>query len=327
VGVIEIQRSTLGNLDLLARGNQAKLYRAPGATVPGIAGPLVYKEYLPGVRRERLGIRNSLSGLIRLRDDVSAQHRAIIDRRSAWPRAIVLEGTETLGLLMTELAPHYFTDITYGTGRRDHLPRDSALYLQTDDQLQKVGLPPLTEEGRMWLMARTLSFMNLLHGLGIIVGDFSSNNVVFGIDHADQSRNQPIFVDVDSFRMATGVPALTQSHTPDWESPEHLRHRAEYHALVRANAGANEQARAGAAMRVQDRRSDVYKTALFVMRNFHSGENPHSVNYSEQAIARLAALRPGFVPFLERALSEDPRKRPTMNELTKAFVGDVARKP
>ena len=326
--MIELERASLGNLVELDRGSQAVVFRAGEVTVPGVTGPFVYKEYLPKVRAGRHGIRNSLSGLIRIHQEQADKHRAMLDMRSAWPLAVVLQDGVALGLIMRELPQKYFTEIRFSTGRVKTVTCDSALYLQDDDELAARNLTLLTETGRMWLMARTLSFMNLVHEIGLIVGDFSPNNVVFHINAVDQTKNEPIFVDVDSFRLATGVPALAQAHTPDWETPESVRNASRYRALVRSNAGANDLARAGAAMRVQDRASDVYKVALFVMRNFHTGENAHSVMTSPGAFDRLAKIQPSFVPALKRALSEDPKARPTMNELTRAFVGNLAaRKP
>lgn len=321
MGVLEVARGDVGRIEKIAEGNQAVVYRAPDLTLPGLKGPFVYKEYKPKVRAERPGIRNSLSSLIRLRDDVSDSSRAIIDKRSAWPLAVVLDGELAIGLIMRELPAAYFTDIHYFTGRVARLVADSALYLQSDDDLRDAKLTVLTESGRMWLVARTLGFMNVLHNLGVVVGDFSGNNVAFAIDAKDQSRNQSMLVDADSFRLASGVPAFIQAHTPDWETPESVRNAATYRALVRASASPNELARAGAAMRVQDKASDVYKAALFVLRNFHVGENAHSVTQSESALKRLTDLQPGFVPVLKRALSDDPKQRPSMNDLTKAFKG------
>ncbi|TFB96275.1 MULTISPECIES: hypothetical protein [unclassified Cryobacterium] len=321
--MISVRRDALGGLKPLNSGSQAILYRAPAVTLPGSDGPYVYKEYRSKVRSGiEHGIRRSLVGLIRVRSGATPAQRQRIDASSVWPVAVVEDHVGAIGLLMREIPDRFFVQVTTSSGKTFRDPAEASLYLQPEADIRARNLTPLTLHGRLYLTARLLRYVALMHELDVVIGDFSSANVLFFIHPTEQKeRNSVMFVDVDSYRLGSGVPALVQGHTPDWQTPENAKRSALYKSLVAAGASANQIASARAAVDIQDKRSDVFKTAILILRLFDGGEKSLSTRHSPESMAKITKFRgKRFAATLAAALAAEPKDRPTIDVLFDDFV-------
>lgn len=322
--MLELKDGSLGRLERLASGGQAHIYRAPDVTLSGEQGPFVYKRYRDSVvEGRRPAVRTALSALIRVRTSATDADRNMIDRRSTWPLAVVVdEHGGATGCIMREIPRPYFCTLSLSTGKTLESPWEWSLHLQPAAEVAARGLPPLTEARTMYLLARVLQFSAMLHRLDVVVGDFSSANILVTINQTDDRGCSPMFVDVDSYRRGSAVAAIQQPHTPGWETPENVHHRRLEVSLRQSGADANQIARARARRRIQDRPSDVYKAGLLIIRTLDGGPDAGFLRTSAVAEQRLRQLRGRRnAETVLAALRAQPASRPTMDEVSAAFTG------
>lgn len=313
--------ASLGPLEQLGRGGQAVVFRAPGASVPGVRGRLVFKRYhedwLDG---RRTAVAHSVGRLIAVRDTTPIGR---LDTHSTWPVAVVSEdgGPESaLGVLIRELPTTCYVDTVVFTGTRRSLWEISK-QLQAPDDLARRGLPVLDPVQRLTLLARLAQFAAFLHRSGVIMGDLSGRNVVLRRDPAGGIH--PMLVDTDGYRLVGQGSHFPQGNTPDWEAPESLRASERLDRLKAAGGSdSSEAVRLAAQANVQNQRSDVYKVALLALRLFHEGRDHTLIRTSATAGAALQGLvgaRRSAV--VDAGLDGDPARRPTMAELARALSG------
>jgi serine/threonine protein kinase len=293
----------------------------PGVHLDGETGPFVYKEYKKGVVAGReIAVRSGLRTLIRARLGWSKRERAAVDRRCAWPLAVVTEGNGATGLLMRRLPEQYFRQIRFSTGAEKVAEMKLQLFLQHDAEVRARGLPPLDDTGRLHLYGRVLGHLATLHGLGVVVGDISDSNVMVAVNARDQTAHLPMFIDTDSARLRSSVAPLTQPNTPAWDAPEHLALAARLTELKRSRAPQREIERLAARQRVQTAESDVFKAGLLGLRLMATAQDQRVLRASPQARDRWRGLiGASRCRALEAALAVDPQDRPTMAELSSAL--------
>lgn len=318
--VTYLHRSQFGLLKRFASGGQAHLYRVDGLTIDGGRGPFVYKEYKPRVVvGKKPAVRYSLSALARIRENATAEAQTVINGRSAWPLAVVVDDGGATGFVMREIPKRFFLQLKLSTGTVKVEPAELSHFLQNPTDRAARGIPELRDSTKVYLMLRVLNTVKLFHDLGVIIGDFSGANLLAWMD-PNTGHGSPFFVDTDSFRVAGAVPAIHQPHTPDWQTPESLRNEQIYLQLKRSGADPNALAKARSAALFQDRASDVYKVALLMLRLFDGGDNALTLRASSAAEANLRRLRsPARAQVLLSALAHNPKDRPTIGELAQSF--------
>ncbi|MBN1173058.1 MAG: hypothetical protein JXA67_12860 [Micromonosporaceae bacterium] len=253
----------LGQRSLLDRGGQGEVYAI--ANDPAA----VYKKYNAAALATL--DQDALTAMVRLPGELSSADARLLAERSAWPNAVVTSGGSVTGFLMPRVPQRFSVSMTLPSGSRQKLGK-TQLLLNEDAFLHRVGLL-VTDRFRLEFLFDTAETLERLHCLGIVVGDFSPNNLCF--DLADRPRCY--FIDCDAMRVR-GVTALPQVETSDWEAPS------------------GEQ-RATTA-------TDAYKFALLAVRLFAGEQNltdPAPLDRAGPAVRRLA----------ERGLSTDTGSRPS----------------
>lgn len=318
----ELKPDELGRLDKLAAGGEAVIYRVPDLTLPGESGPFVYKQYRDRVadgRRE--AVRNGLRSLIRVRELAPSRARDVLGGRSVWPLAVVADERGATGCIMREVPPTFFRTLTLSTGRTRHRPWAWELHLQHPNDVAARGLPTLDDGDVFFLLARALRFLAEVHDLDVVIGDLSSANILISAVPGSPKECRPMFVDVDAYRRASGMSALTQAHTAGWWTPESRRHRAEWKALEAKGAPHHEVAQARARSRIQDKPSDVYKAGLLVLRTMDAGPDSGQLLKSAIGVERLRRICGSRnADVVLQSLSDDPLNRPSASAVAAAFT-------
>lgn len=310
---VEVQRSSLQLGDKLGDGGQARgVWRV--LNQHGQPSGLAYKEYKKKIL-DTWGpsIRHGIPALIQVRTRLDSRRQRELDERAVWPLAVVVDGSGATGVLMREFPPEYIVKLQLFTGVSPK-PNELVRYLAADAEITSIGLPKMSLEQRAQLAYRTALRLQLLHSLGVVVGDFSAANILVCLTHAGHS---PLMVDCDSYRVATLGAHLPQPNTPNWQAPET---RA---LTLRINAGGTEAQLAS--MRAQrdvlTKPTDVYKFGLLLLRLFHTGTDHTMVRSSPSAEAQLRQLFRSRAPQLLACLAERPAARPTMNRVVALLQG------
>ncbi len=311
--------SALGSLAYLTRGGTAKIYRAPGYSLPG-EGPLIYKEYLPKIRGDAgPALTAGLRSLTEFRVNLAADARAKLDQRAIWPLVVATaaDGSAT-GILLREIPGEFF-----------HRPGKVLEFQQlfnADADASKAGFPVVDQPTRLILLTRFAEAMMLLHDLGIVFGDVSARNIAFCLG----AKPRVMLVDTDSARRTGTRGAFgAQPHTPTWEPPEALSANRQLTYLRRLGTGsAGELSKLGDAWKRQTKATDVYKFGLMVVRVLDYGrqrtqnKNPAAARRVLQARVSGAAAR-----LLDQTLDADPKARPSMGDWYQVLRGRTATLP
>lgn len=238
-----LQRSRLGSLELIGKGGQARVYRAPDLTLHDEPGPFVFKEY----RDKRISI-SGLDGMVGFRQRLGDYDRAVLDLLANWPlRVVEGRGGATDGVIIPLIAPAFFHQIRRPDGSLKRLPRDGQYLVQPKERCDRAGIQ-LVGLGDRYRFCRDLAFaIGFLHKRDVCIGDISFSNVTYSL-----SAHPCVYlVDCDAFRLKGNAPVVPQLHTPDWVPPEGTR--------------------------VQSARTDLYKLGLFILRTLSpralSGQN------------------------------------------------------
>lgn len=316
-----LARAALGQLEPLAQGGTARIYRLPGFSIPGADG-LVYKEYKPKIR-QRAGpaLLPGLLALTRFPERLPAAQRSRIEQRVIWPLRVVTDPDGSAAGIVMRLIPQIFMQpLQLRSGATAVEPRELGLLFQSDDDARRLGLPEVPVPIRLAMCARIAASYALLHGAEVIVGDVSGRNVLYSLGAAPGI----LVVDVDSARVRGSRSAFgDQPHTPLWEPPEALAAKQQ---LTRAHrSGQAEPARLQQLTDEwlrQTKASDVYKFALMVVRlldygRYRSGNRDPARAY--QVLSRQAGR--ATADLLTGSLDPSPGSRPGMRDWYLALGG------
>lgn len=244
---MNVHESALGPMTKIGSGGYGEVFRLHQYHLPmdPHRAPLAYKRFTT----YRAQQARAAAAAISLRDGASHQERDRLDALSVWPRALVEDGAQVVGLLMPLLPDAFFW------AERDHLtgqvaPKVRALAWLATSKSQRtsagvdVGDIELTE--RLTLLAQVVYVVAWLHRRGWVYGDLSFNNVAFAlrpprIKLLDCDGAAPLH---DSARL--------QGHSPGWAPPE-------------CDSGA-------ATGQLQDVATDVYKLGLAILRCLTPGK-------------------------------------------------------
>jgi serine/threonine protein kinase len=319
-----VQKADLGPLTKIADGGQAKVYLVNDFRLPGADGPLVFKQYLKStLRKHGVAIRNGMPQLILFPDSLSEADQKRLANRTVWPKALVLQGNQAVGILMRVIPDAFFFDIIKPHGKERKLLDLSQFYRTHREKLQ-YGVPVLSEKDKIRVVVHMIRTIEFFHRNRLVMGDFSCTNVVLShpdkLSGADRGRVFPKFLDIDGYRFSGERPPFDQLNTPGWYPPEIRAAEERVRQLTSDNASLSDMATANAHTKNLNARTDVFKFGLATLRLFHTSEDSNLVYISPEADGRITTLIGAKrAKVLLASVEEDPVNRPTMTEILKQF--------
>jgi DNA-binding helix-hairpin-helix protein with protein kinase domain len=276
--VIEI--GALGSLGaLIGEGGQAKVYRAPGITLPDVRGPLVFKRYRSGQSPPH-GLHTVVAK--RLRMDARAMRS--LDLRAAWPVRVVEDRGAVCGVLMPLIPDDYFRQRLLPSGESDRSLQEIQHLLIDPARAARLGMPAPTQWERIILCRDFAGAIHLLHLHGLVIGDVNPKNAVFRLT----ARPTVMLVDCDAVRIRGNAAVVAQLDFPDWSPPDRQPSQA----------------------------SDVYKFGLFVLRSLAPGTQA-SVARDPRRLDHV--LGGAGRRLLRQSLHPDPAARPNALQWARYF--------
>ncbi|WP_067804362.1 hypothetical protein [Actinomadura formosensis] len=192
-----------------AGGQSTRLTRCVGPD----GGEYVFKSYTPEVRES---VRpDALAAMTSWRLGLSAADRAELDRRCAWPRAVVMDGREVQGVLMRP-APVAMFEVANGRTRTWSLPRHLDALARSEGQARKLGFDYYPAPVKLAVLGRMLRTMLWLHERGYAVGDLQPRNALFSFDGR---AAEVLLVDCDACVPLSGEPAHAPRDPEAWKAP------------------------------------------------------------------------------------------------------------
>jgi serine/threonine protein kinase len=285
-----ISRSSVGALELIGEGGQAKVYKATELQLSGESRQLAFKEYYDK--------STSISGLDRLatfRRRLSDRDREILDILANWPvRVVENEAGVTDGLIVPLIPRDFFYDLQLPDGSTRRVPRDAEFLLVPKERCDRVGTEFLRLGDRMRFCRDLALAIGFLHKREVCLGDISQRNLAFN-PKADPCV---YLVDCDAYRLRGQAPVVAQLHTPDWNPPE--------------------------GPRVQAETTDRYKLGLFILRVLSPGVRSAQNRDPAWADRTLDAWGRRL---LRNALGRDPSARTSAREWYAYFNGVITTRP
>lgn len=300
--------------DQLGKGNFAVVHDLPGYALPDAQFPLVLKKY----KRETLPVSaTSLDSIASVRDGLDPKSKQRLDEFTTWPVRIVTQTedrAQAFGILMRRLPKEAFFDFK---GLRDtkRKARELQFAIQDDHFVRSIGLRPLTMVERLELLSELAYGLARLHKLGVVYGDLSLKNVIYL-----HNPTRVILVDCDSMLCeGTVSPFRRQPHTPGFIPPESARAHVELRARQRTHAPAHQLDILRDTWARQNKKTDVYKFALTVVRVLDYGANRGDNCDPTTALRHLPKKE--LRDTLAESLSDNPADRPQMRDWYYAFTG------
>ena len=271
-----------------------------------------------------MAMQAHIETLDKIRSDIDkttpegANQRSIIDNNMTWPKALVFKGGHFCGYVMNLIPPKYF--YTY-TENGEQMTKESNLgfRLGTDEIMIRRGQSTINRLGRFKLSVDLIHIAATMHKLGIILGDLSPNNIMVYVDKDDQKFNSIFIIDVDSFRKSNTAHPMQVPHTPGWFPPECWASKEQARAVRKSGGDENEILKFEKRSFTQNYQTDTYKICLAVFRLYHMGKERSVINTpssSPQAIKLMKEeVGEEFATLIVRGIGEDPKNRPTAQEL------------
>lgn len=204
----------------------------------------------------------ALSQLVAARDSITYAGLPV-EEFAAWPSAVIVDGSKTVGFLMPRVPEEFMLRI----GRSQRLADLSYLAQEPRPLWGSVELPDLAE--KLQILRYLAGVVDALHGRGIVLGDMSFANVLW----ATRPEPRVMIINCDSMRFEGGVSVLPSADKVGWDDP-------------RADPGAT-----------PSKDQDRYKLALAILRvasrNLHvRPEDPaaRDLSYLGSVGARLQVL-------------------------------------
>ncbi|PRY34259.1 hypothetical protein [Umezawaea tangerina] len=256
---------------LLGEGGQAKVYRAPHATLADVPGPLVYKQYKAGQAPP-----HGLAAVVARRLRMDEHTRRRLDAATAWPVRAVVEDGEVRGVLMRHIPGTYFEDRVKPSGVSARTLREVQHLFVDPLRSARLGMPAPSAVERVLVCRDFASAVHLLHRNDLVIGDLNPRNAVYRL----AERPCVMLVDCDAFRLKGAAAVVRQLNAPDWDPPEDVLSQS----------------------------SDLYKFGLFVLRCLSPGAFASVARDPSRVDAVLPGEGPSL---LRAALSGDPAERTT----------------
>jgi hypothetical protein len=283
LAAMKVDRSELGNLDLIASGGQAHVYRVPQVHFDIADFPLACKMY----KTRNLPIPwIGLARLAHVREAADPKVRSLLDRYFTWPLRAVMDGNEAVGCVMPLIPDNFFHTFTLPNATTKRTPLELQHLLVAGDRNAKVGLMHANANQRLSICFETSRALNVLHSTGLVYGDINPRNLVFRL----KPRPSIMFVEGDALRRSGASAVLAQMQTPDWNAPDKVKAQSEY--------------------------TDRYKLGLLILRVLTPGAG--SSTNRDPSAADSVLNREGR-KLLRRALDVDRDHRPAPDEWIKYF--------
>ncbi|MFG1901458.1 hypothetical protein [Micromonospora carbonacea] len=266
----EIDIALLGPLTEIGKGGQGRVHRTDAVRI-NQEWPVVFKEYEPAVLAQ-LDV-GQLRRMVAFVPRLDADTGRWLCERTAWPAALVTRGSAVCGFLMRRIPEEFEFALSHGSGVVTR-PAGFQFLLNPDDYLARIAVP-IDDRSRLALLADLARTLTRLHGLGVVVGDLSPNNLLFRLG----DRPGSFFIDCDAMRLAGGS-VLDQTETPDWEVPQ------------------------GTGEPLATLATDAYKFGLLAVRLFARDQVSRDPSV-------LSALSPELAALAARCLTAAPAARPT----------------
>jgi len=288
---VRVDKGRLGAMHELGRGAEGVVYRLTSPNVPGLSGPLAYKEALPGPHRDR--VIRAMEHAVSLRDGMDIADRTTLDEFTTWPLAIVEEKGRGVGALMPLIPGEFFAKTNPPGGTPGEVVFEFAFLCASDKYINRRGIDRRAADDplvRAALVGQLAYVIALLHKHSIVYGDLSLRNVAI-------SANPPRLrlLDCDPAAHLSNS-ARHQLSTPFFALPE--------------NPSASQQ----------NLESDVYKLGLCILRGLVSGQG---VTQLMDPQALRGTLDAEGVRLIAQALSPQPGSRPSARELYEYFERTV----
>lgn len=324
---IDISELIIG--EKLARGSFGTVFRTePSPKVKSAAALKIYHpDQLAGVES---AMRFYLDHLITVRKSAPEAVRRLLGYRTTWPQAVVTDGPNLVGFLMALIPDKYYFMMRTRTKGESRRIAQMDQWFKGDAFAKRIGLNPMSPIGRLTVIRRLIGTLEVLHGMGMVVGDLSCNNVLVHVNASDQTHNEILLCDVDSFKPKGMVPPLAQPHSPNFVPPEAEEAELMQQAARRLK-DENAMHRFAALYKVQSHDTDVWKMGVMIARLYD--DTPHnpiaaSLTWSSAAETRIRReCGAQFVELLKRVVLDVPKnhqpgdriRRPTPSELVLAL--------
>ncbi|GLY47524.1 phosphotransferase [Lentzea sp. NBRC 102530] len=216
----------------------------------------------------------ALSRLVAVRRSMSEADAAALDEVACWPHAVLVDGDRAVGALLPRVPAGFTFGLRMPGGGSSVVLRELQFLIADPRSLRRRGIEDPDGATRLRVLAHCTEVGALLHRHGVVLGDLSVKNVLWCTGPA------VYLVDCDGVRLGGADPVSPQPNSPGWDDP-----------LFPGT---------------QNQQSDVYKTALVVLRtaarNFHTRD------------PELAAdvLGRGLLPLLRASLHAEPGSRPPL---------------
>lgn len=277
---IEYSDLTLGSE--IGEGANAKIYEID--SINGLSGPrrMVLKKYKTSPKKTDL---ENLTELIRFRDALSSEDRALLDSAILWPTALVKDGPRIVGNLMERLPDEAME--TDG-GKSDAIGVVTLMGREKHCAAADV-------KGRLRVVSGMLYCLAALHKLGVVYGDLSPANAVL-----IPETGRVLLVDSDVCKVPSSPAGFIQGHTYPLTPPE------------QRNRPDSQSTQAG----------DIYKIAEMAARMMLN--RAQLVNANEVYDALELGFGQSVANGLGYGMVRNPAERPSAWELYSIFYSALA---
>ena len=336
--VYEYEQLDISSFRKIGDGGFATVYRIPETKLRSdLNRDVVFKIFEKKRKSTILGQEDAMDLHMRSLDNVvadidreSADGKALlktINNNLAWPKALVVkERNRFCGYIMELIPQKYF--YTYTERGETHTKESNfAFRLGTDEIMKRRGLSAINKTGRFQLAYNFVRIATIMHKHKVILGDLSPNNIAIYVDSLDQRKNSIFMIDTDSFRRVGTQHPMKVPHTPNWFPPECLAAGRSANELRRNNGDVNKTMTLDAQVNTQNFQTDIWKICLAIFRIYHQGKERTVVETpidSPQSVRLMASeVHQEFANLIVRGIGDDPRLRPTAQELRDWIVNFV----
>jgi serine/threonine protein kinase len=225
--------------------------------------------------------------------------------RLARPLCIIEKDKKFLGFLMKEFNSGCTFEVQHNDGTSSTQLQEINYFLGSAQERIKLGVPSLAPYTRLKLLDDFLKTVSQLHKLEIVVGDISGKNLLLNFKVGAKTSNRVVFLDVDSFRLASKPHPLGTESTLNWWAPENIQDSSLQ----------------------STKSSDVYKAALLVKRFLHhipeSSTASYNVKKSSPTKDFLVKNEGQVLLDVLEACSASPKFRPSAQKLSFHFSSFV----
>lgn len=236
----------------------------------------VFKRYREGDRLDP----SAIDRLVAWRSALAPRDLALVDERTCWPLARVMEGRRLVGVVLPRIPGHFVATMQVASVRASR-PRELQ-YLLRPAACDRLSIPKPSPLARWELARQFAEVADVLDRGGVVLGDQSEKNLLWSL--------QPMaffLIDCDSSRLDGFRGVSRGKETPGWEDPTLAGSEPDIHAAR-------------------------YKSALAIHRMIVGSP---AAPTTEAAIRSTYATCPVLGTLIASALCGDRRSRPRPGEL------------